>query len=718
MVGVTWLHLSDWHQNGMQFDRRVVRDALKEDIENRSALSEKLSTVDFVVFSGDLSYRGKSEEFQKAREQLLDPLLEACGQSQNPDRFFIVPGNHDSDRDSFNQWQKEFWDSCFLNSYDCLTECLEQVESRERILEPFQAFTSFVQDYNGQDLPNYGSVRILNIRDKKIALFGINSALACGRHINEESKEIDDRGFVFVGEPQIYDRLSSISDADIKIAVLHHTFDWLNGNDLDRVRRRLMEKFDFILQGHQHKQDVSIINGLIGSSTIIPAGASYNHPTLKDPQPTYAYNFVHFDFDSRNFTVFLRRWSETRKKWVEDVNSYEHGIFESRDSVRQLSPSPGSLPLPIMITTSADNLLQGSGYQSTKEAVEAANPGDTITIRAGAFKENIQIDKSLTIKGAGASNTFIDGSQAGSVFKIGENEADIDVTLSGIAIKEGSGSLVLVNDNDANKYICGGGILNYGRLTVTDCTIFNNTAFNGGGIFSKGTVNINNGTTITQNIANNGGGIFNNCGSRNTAKVNLNEGSSIENNRANQNGAGIYSGGYRVGRNTLNINNGCNISGNIAGNSGGGIWIISEGTLNMNGGVISNNKGWTGGGIFSYGSYANLRGGSIHNNIALNGAGIVNGGGWMTVDGSLIYGNIANKNDYGYGGGILNSGILTLTSGSIEHNTAFTGGGGIYTTNSPVGKVLGRRQLVHDNYSRKQDDILPEIETDSMNIND
>ena len=90
----------------------------------------------------------------------------------------------------------------------------------------------------------------------------------------------------------------------------------------------------------------------------------------------------------------------------------------------------------------------------------------------------------------------------------------------------------------------------------------------------------------------------------------------------------------------------------------------------------------------------------------------------MTVDGSLIYGNIANKNDYGYGGGILNSGILTLTSGSIEHNTAFTGGGGIYTTNSPVGKVLGRRQLVHDNYSRKQDDILPEIETDSMNIND
>lgn len=712
MVGVTWLHLSDWHQNGIQFYRRVVIDALKEDIENRSALSQELSTVDFVIFSGDLANRGKSEEFQKAREQLLDPLLDACGQSQNPDRLFIVPGNHDLDRDLFDQWQKEFWDSCFSNSYDCLTECLEQDESRERILEPFQAFSSFVQDYNSQHSPNYGSVRILNIRDKKIALLGINSALACGRHRNEGSNEIDDRGFIFVGEPQIYDRLSSISDAnpDIKIAVLHHTFDWLNGTDLERIRRRLMEEFNFILQGHQHKQDVSIITGLIGSSTIIPAGASYNHPVSKDPQPIYAYNIVHFDSDSGNLTVFLRRWSETRRKWVEDVDSYEHGIFKSEDSVRQLPQSAGSLSLTIKITASTDDQLQGRRFPSIQEAIEAAKPRDTITVSAGVFKENIHIDKSLTINGAGASKTFIDGSQAGSVFTIGENEANIDVTLYGIAIKEGSGSLVRVDDNDANKYICGGGILNYGRLTVTDCTIFNNTAFNGGGIFNKGTVNINNGTTVTQNNANNGGGIFNNCGSRNTAEVNLNEDSSIENNMANQKGAGIYSGGYRVGRNTVNINNGCNISGNIAGNSGGGIWIISEGTLNMNGGAISNNKGWTGGGIYSYGSNANLKGGSIHNNIAMNGAGVVNGGGLMTVDGSRIYKNNANKNDYGYGGGILNSGILTLKSGSIEFNTAFTGGGGIYTTNPPGGKVLGLRQLVHDNYGRTQDNISQKSE--------
>jgi hypothetical protein len=31
-AGLTWLHLSDWHQKGMDFDRKVVRDALIDDI--------------------------------------------------------------------------------------------------------------------------------------------------------------------------------------------------------------------------------------------------------------------------------------------------------------------------------------------------------------------------------------------------------------------------------------------------------------------------------------------------------------------------------------------------------------------------------------------------------------------------------------------------------------------------------------------------------------
>jgi len=56
MAGMTWLHLSDWHQRGKDFDRDVVRDALLEDIRNRAAIHADLAKIDFVIFSGDVAF--------------------------------------------------------------------------------------------------------------------------------------------------------------------------------------------------------------------------------------------------------------------------------------------------------------------------------------------------------------------------------------------------------------------------------------------------------------------------------------------------------------------------------------------------------------------------------------------------------------------------------------------------------------------------------------
>jgi hypothetical protein len=47
MAGITWLHLSDWHQQGKNFDRQVVRDALIEDILNRASINPDLAKIDF-----------------------------------------------------------------------------------------------------------------------------------------------------------------------------------------------------------------------------------------------------------------------------------------------------------------------------------------------------------------------------------------------------------------------------------------------------------------------------------------------------------------------------------------------------------------------------------------------------------------------------------------------------------------------------------------------
>ena len=45
MAGLTWLHLSDWHEKGKDFDRTIVRDRLIEDIKKRRDLSQDLAEI-------------------------------------------------------------------------------------------------------------------------------------------------------------------------------------------------------------------------------------------------------------------------------------------------------------------------------------------------------------------------------------------------------------------------------------------------------------------------------------------------------------------------------------------------------------------------------------------------------------------------------------------------------------------------------------------------
>lgn len=380
----------------------------------------------------------------------------------------------------------------------------------------------------------------------------------------------------------------------------------------------------------------------------------------------------------------------------------EEIIPESSIIGKAIEVQADSSKLELLDRPSTGVYYKGVKYSTLQAVIEAAKPREKLNVPAGTYTENILIDKSLTIIGAGVGKTIIDGSKVGSVIKVGSRLDDIEVTLSGLTIQGGTGTSVRVDDNDQKTYLCGGGVLNYGKLTIADSIISNNAAEHyGGGIFNKGTVlNLNNGTIVTENTAHNGGGIYGNRG-----LINLNGGSVISNN-AEQLGAGIYIG-YGC---SIKMHSGI-ISNNISGNNGGGIYS-QGGFVEMDGGEIFKNDAHTsGGGICFYGGNANhLKGGSIHSNTARLGAGVSNGGGPMLLDGALIYCNIASKNEDGKGGGIFNSGELTLKSGSLDHNTAFKYGGGIYNTENA--KLFGdKKKLVHENalMNGLQNDIAPEV---------
>jgi CSLREA domain-containing protein len=167
---------------------------------------------------------------------------------------------------------------------------------------------------------------------------------------------------------------------------------------------------------------------------------------------------------------------------------------------------------------------------SLREAVRAVNAGsggDTIGIPAGRFRLTIagagedaaatgdlDLTRSVTITGAGARQTVIDGSGIDRVFDVASGVTALiaDVTVTGGLVDGGgggiasAGTLTLLRDTIANNEAiaagnnAGGGLDSAGILAVTQSTISGNRAYNGGGINFGGTASITD-STIAGNRA-------------------------------------------------------------------------------------------------------------------------------------------------------------------------------------------------------------------------
>ena len=110
-------------------------------------------------------------------------------------------------------------------------------------------------------------------------------------------------------------------------------------------------------------------------------------------------------------------------------------------------------------------------------AIDAALPGDTISIPAGTYTEHLTVNKSLTFIGAGAGSTIVDGGNTDSVFSITSG----DVSISDLTVQRG------------NSSSSGGGIYAAGQLTLTNVAVLSSTAGNGGGAYAGGAATLSGG---------------------------------------------------------------------------------------------------------------------------------------------------------------------------------------------------------------------------------
>lgn len=279
--------------------------------------------------------------------------------------------------------------------------------------------------------------------------------------------------------------------------------------------------------------------------------------------------------------------------------------------------------------------------------------GGTVTFAAGLSGQTIQLASVLTL----STNVTIDGSALASPIIIsgdsnndGTGEVQVFHVNSGVTAS--LIGLTITRGMTPSTGHNGGGILNDGTLTVTNCSLLNNTAkYNntttnnyayGGGIYNGGTLTVT-GSTFTANTAIVYGGLY------------------------HAYGGAIYN--YTYG--TVSVTS-STFSSNLATNGGG---IKSDGTLTVAGSTFSGNNRagvWNGtwaSGITSTVSVTNSTfSGNYSSGLKNDSSGAVSNSTFST-----------NSNSDGWGGGIANQGTLTVTNSTFSANTAsVSDGGGIY----------------------------------------
>lgn len=232
------LHLSDLHLSSKYLsDFSVVRSALINRLEEEVGVR---GAPDVVVFSGDLVQAGSTlTEFEIAKKEFIDPVLKAASVTQ--DRFLIVPGNHDIDREAVrSELELESGLRLKLSNRDALNRFIDTHKSKSSL--HFARLSNYYEFVNTHkfaptidESPFYTTHAVL--------LKGIKVGFSCLNTAWRTTGEADDvdYGQLLIGDHAVRSSLHNLGDCEIKVAVFHHPLKCLKSFDQSDCKSLLIK---------------------------------------------------------------------------------------------------------------------------------------------------------------------------------------------------------------------------------------------------------------------------------------------------------------------------------------------------------------------------------------------------------------------------------------------------------------------------------------------
>lgn len=329
----------------------LVRDEIHKDIKKHV---EANGQIDLVIFSGDLAFKGETDEFSSIETELLELWKVFSDTGSNP-RLFIVPGNHDlcrPDEDSplYNLANE------FRKKQGARKSLLEKNDSpyRAEIATIFKNYTKFIENLSASEIPlamdKHGLLAgdvsgKFQVNSLNIGLVGLNTAWS---HLANGGVE---------GCLDIYpDQLNSVVDDslpkwangnNISLLVTHHPESWLCEEALTDFQSNIFvgEYFDAHLFGHMHDNTPSQLKlGGLPSRKTFQAPSLFGLEKVKgEIDRRHGYTFTKISAESETCSVWPRRLQKKALgNWQSVADSEildrDHLCFDWHWPVRKFQP--------------------------------------------------------------------------------------------------------------------------------------------------------------------------------------------------------------------------------------------------------------------------------------------------------------------------------------------------------------------------------------------
>lgn len=306
-----FIHISDLHVVDSSDHARVI-EALCLDIKK----ADREKNIQAIFCTGDIANRGDTSQKAVAiQESAIRKIT-----SSAPGAIFVCcPGNHDVNLKARDDIYEPIFAS--IKTPDEANRLIERLLSKSQS-EFWAHFDGYIDLCEKITPAAYQSNKIfttVHFRSANV-LVGVASLNSTWRTFGGGNK---DKNNLYVGERQIELALKEIADCDIKIALMHHTLDWLAQDEKVRVQRVLADNFDVMLCGHNHNNNASRITSTLGNLLISNTGCIYESREYFN-----GFSILDMNFDDKKLRMEAREYYHERNAFDISPRFFEGGFCE------------------------------------------------------------------------------------------------------------------------------------------------------------------------------------------------------------------------------------------------------------------------------------------------------------------------------------------------------------------------------------------------------